>query len=172
MMSMKSEREYTAKNIESERRFVFYVDTAGAIHPICAYCLDRLLRGESDAALLAMAGRCIGFAVFHVERFTAPPRVISEHFPQLLLDDRGCVDQQRHYDTLQAEVDRLEANDYAMPETAELETAEPATTNPLDPTRWTPDPITHRRLIAALHRLRAPVWHSASPPHAHHQSAA
>jgi len=77
--------------IESDRRCAFFLHPAGAIHPMCANRLDRLLRGELDAALPTMAGRCIAFAVFHIERFTAPPRVISEYFPQLLLDDRGCL---------------------------------------------------------------------------------
>jgi len=50
MISVKSEREHTTKNIEFYRRYAFYLDPAGAIHPICAYRLDRLSRGEPDAS--------------------------------------------------------------------------------------------------------------------------
>ncbi|MEM9463490.1 MAG: hypothetical protein AAGF11_55630 [Myxococcota bacterium] len=96
-------------------------------------------------------------------------RIADETFHVLPLDAKGNVDAQQDYDALQADVDRLEANDYAPLESTEA--SEP--TEPLEPTdiadttesltSWAPDPFTHRRLIAALFDAHEQPWTSWWP---------
>lgn len=148
-------------HIHFDRRHAFYLDATGDIHPLCASRLDRRHRGEPDTTLPRMAGHVVRFALFHVERFTSPPRIVLEHYPMLPLDAHGRLDPRLHYAALQAEVDRLEATDYAVLESPVP--ADPATT-------WIPDPVTQRRLLAALRDLRRPAWRPAPPRH--RQSAA
>jgi hypothetical protein len=88
-----------------------------------------------------LASQRIRFAVLHLERFTSPPRVVLEHYPVLTLDANGNLDLELHQQQLQADVDRLEATDYAPIQEI---------TEPNDfATTWHPDPAIRRRLIAA-----------------------
>src|SRR5688572_23317618 len=125
-------------DIEFDRRHAFYFDTDGKIRPISPYRLDRLWRGEPDAAILELAGRRIRLAVLHIERFTSPPRVVIEYYPVLTFDSAGNIDLEHQYAQLQADVDRLEATRYSPTPTA----TEPHESE----TEWHPDAFTHRRL--------------------------
>ena len=75
--------------IEFDRRHVFYLDAEGNPHTFCPYRLDRLWRGEPDTTEPSLADHRIRFALFHVERFTSPPRVIVEHYPIIPFDAHG-----------------------------------------------------------------------------------
>lgn len=132
-------------SLEFDRRYAFYLDTAGTPQPISVAQLDRLHRGTPDAALPTMAGHRVRFAVFHVERFTSPPRIVVEYFPYLPLDAHGHLDQPHHSEALQADVDALEAPDETPPKSSD-----PATS-------WSPDALTRRRLLNALRDLRRPT---------------
>lgn len=132
-------------HLEFDRRHAFYLDHEGHIHPICPYRLDRLWQGDPTAAIPELATRRIRFALLHTERFTSPPRVVLEHYPVLTFDAHGNLDLDTQQAQLHAEVDRLEANDYA----------------PIAPaanTEWRPDPATRRLLLAAT---RTPARHPA-----------
>jgi hypothetical protein len=72
--------------------------------------------------------------------------VVVEHYPIIPFDAHGRIDLRAHQHQLQADVDRLEANDY-----------QPA------PTEWHPEPMTRRRLIAAT-RHPGRLIPSPSPP--------
>lgn len=128
--------------IEFDRRHAFYLDAEGTPHIFCPYRLDRLWRGEPEATEPQLANRLIRFAVFYIERFTSPPRVIVEHYSIIPSDAHGRIDLHAHDQQLQADVDYLESTDYAPTETAAT-------------TEWRPDPFTRRYLIAAT---RAPSW--------------
>lgn len=128
-------------SIEFDRRHAFYLDTDGQIRLFCAYRLDRLWRGEPDAAIPALAGQRVRFALLHIERFTSPPRVVVEPYPVLTFDAAGNIDLELQQQQLHTDVDHLEATDYA-PTPAPNEPSESETT-------WTPDSTTLRRRIAA-----------------------
>ncbi|MEM9459481.1 MAG: hypothetical protein AAGF11_35210 [Myxococcota bacterium] len=93
-------------------------------------------------------------------------RIADELFHVLPLDAEGNVDAQQDYDALQADVDRLEANDYASPESVEPTNTTDGTEPPEftgtteSPTSWVPIPFTHRRLIAALLDAHEQPWAS------------
>lgn len=129
-------------NIALDRRHVFYLDADDQPHAFPTHLFDRLWRGEPDAVMPASAGQRVRFAVFHVERFTSPPRIVLEHYPVLTLDDRGHVDVVVQQAGLQAEVDALETADYA-PKSKAATTDEPTTT-------WYPKPAIRRRLLDLL----------------------
>jgi hypothetical protein len=128
--------------IEFDRRYAFYFDHEGQAHPFSADHLDRLWRGEPDAAMPELAGLRVRFALLHIERFTTPPHVVLEHYPVLTFDAEGNLDVQAQYEQLQADVDRLEANDYQPIAPTTHESPEPSS-------EWRPDPATRRRLVAA-----------------------
>ncbi|MEM9463560.1 MAG: hypothetical protein AAGF11_56000 [Myxococcota bacterium] len=99
-------------------------------------------------------------------------RITDELFHVLSLDTEGNVDPQQNYDALQADVDRLEANDYTPPEPTDITgtanttepTEPPESTNTTEsPTSWVPDPFTHRHLIAALLDAHEQPWTSWWP---------
>ena len=126
---------------ESHDCHVLYPGADGHIHLMPQRCFARLQVGYSDAAPPQMAVPQLRFAIFHVVRLTALIRLADEMFSMLLLNADGNVDVSRDYDALQADVERLEATDYALlsfPDTLESLTS------------WSSDPFTHRRLIAAL----------------------
>jgi hypothetical protein len=68
-------------DIDFDRRHAFYFDTDGNIRPLSPYRLDRLWRGEPDAAMPELGGQRIRFAILHIERFTSPPRVPRSFCP-------------------------------------------------------------------------------------------
>lgn len=65
--------------IEFDRRHAFYFDAEGTPHIFCPYRLDRLWRGEPEATEPQLANQRIRFAIFHIERFSSPPRVVIEY---------------------------------------------------------------------------------------------
>lgn len=136
---------------ESHHRYVFCLDADDRIHPLPEHCFDRLQAGYPDAALPQLAGQRVRFAIFHVVRLTDPMRLVDEVFPMLPLDSEGNIDAPQHYEALQADVDRLKANDYVPLDPSD--TAE-------SPTSWSPAPFTHRRLIAALLDAHHEPWRS------------
>jgi hypothetical protein len=148
-------------SIEFDRRHAFYLDTDNRIRTFCAYRIDRLWRGEPDAAMPELANQRVRFAILHIERFTSPPRVALEYYPMLTFDADGNLDLDFQQQQLHAAVDQLEATDYA-----------PATTEPDESaTTWRPDPITRRRLIAATTPSYAPRRSEATPQPAGRTSA-
>jgi hypothetical protein len=129
-------------SIEFDRRHAFYLDTNNQIRSSCAYRLDRLWRGEPDAAMPELANQRVRFAVLHIERFTSPPRVVVEYYPVLTFDAVGNLDLELQQQQLHAEVDRLESTNYVpAPPSTEPHESEAAT--------WRPHAFTRRRLIAA-----------------------
>lgn len=143
--------------IEFDRRHAFYLDPEGNPHIFCPYRLDRLWRGEPDTTEPELANHRIRFALFHIERFTSPPRVVLEHYPIIPFDAHGRIDLLTHQQQLQADVDLLESTDYVPP-------------HPAPATEWRPDPFTRRYLIAAT---RAPSWRTLPAPRpVAHRSAA
>lgn len=104
-----------------------------------------------------LAGLRVRFASLHIERFTSPPRVVVEYYPMLTFDAAGNVDLDLQRQQLHAEVDHLEATDYA-PTPAPGEPSESETT-------WTPDSTIRRRLIAAT---RPSYVSRGSRPTPHH----
>ncbi|MEM9459376.1 MAG: hypothetical protein AAGF11_34675 [Myxococcota bacterium] len=159
---------------EFHHRYVFCLDADDRIHPIPAYQYDRLQAGYPDAAISQLAGQRVRFATFHVAHRSDPMRIADELFHVLPLDAEGNVDAQQDYDALQADVDRLEANDYELLEETEptdiTDTDTTGTVNNTEPTdtsesltSWVPDPFTHRRLIAALLDAHEQPWTSWWP---------
>ncbi|MEM9457538.1 MAG: hypothetical protein AAGF11_25385 [Myxococcota bacterium] len=147
---------------ESHNRHVFYLDADGHIHPTPEQRFARLQAGYPDAALPQMAAQRVRFAISHVVRLTDPMRLADETFSILSLDANGNIDVPQDYAALQADVDRLEATDYAplsSPDTPDT----PDTPGSL--TCWSPDPFTHRRLIAALLGAHYEPWRSWWPHH-------
>lgn len=132
-------------NIALDRRHAFYLDADGQPHSLPIHRFDRLWRGEPDVAVPAFAGQRVRFAVFHIERFTSPPRIVLEHYPMLTIDADGRVDVTSQLAELDAEVEHLEANDY-VPTPA----AAPNAHDDPNTTAWHPDDAIHRRLLAAL----------------------
>ncbi|MEM9463502.1 MAG: hypothetical protein AAGF11_55690 [Myxococcota bacterium] len=98
---------------EYHHRHVFYLDANGRIHSLPEAHFARLQAGEPDAALPGLAGQRVRFAVFRVVRLSDPMRIVDESFSVLPLDAQGNLDAPLDYDALQADVDRLEARDYA-----------------------------------------------------------
>ncbi|MEM9460112.1 MAG: hypothetical protein AAGF11_38405 [Myxococcota bacterium] len=141
---------------ESHNRHVFYLDADGHIHRIPEHRFARLQAGYPDAALPQMAAQRVRFAIFHVVRLTHPMRLAEETFFTLPFDADGGIDMPQDYAALQADVDRLEATDYAPLNS-------PDTSDSL--TSWSPDPFTHRRLIAALLDSYYEPWRSWWPHH-------
>ncbi|MEM9456949.1 MAG: hypothetical protein AAGF11_22410 [Myxococcota bacterium] len=136
---------------EFHHRHIFYLDADGCIHPIPAYRFDRLRAGYRDAALPQLPGQNVHFAIFHVAHRTDPMRMVDEIFHVLPLDTEGNIDARQDHDALQADVDRLEANDYAPSKPSDAAESR---------TSWVPDPFTHRRLIAALLDAHHQPWNS------------
>ncbi len=123
----------------------------------CPYRLDRLWRGEPDTTEPSLANHRIRFALFHIERFTSPPRVVLEHYPIIPFDAHGRIDIAAHQHQLATDVDLLESTNYTPP-------------HPASATEWRPDLFTRRYLIAAT---RAPSWLPAPVPRPRaHRSAA
>lgn len=79
-------------SIEFDRIHTFYLDANDQIHSLSSYRLDRLWRGEPDAAMPELANQRIRFVVLHIERFSKPPRVALEHYPVLTFDAAGNLD--------------------------------------------------------------------------------
>lgn len=151
--------------IEFDRRHTFSFDTDGQIRLFCAYRLDRLWRGEPDAVMPELASQRVRFAILHIERFSKPPRVIVEYYPMLTFDADGNLDLELQYAQLHADVDHLEAIDYAP-------TSEPSESE----STWTPESTTRRRLIAATKpsyasRGSQPTPHNGVPTTARGSSA-
>jgi hypothetical protein len=153
MLAIPFSMEITTMDIEFDRRHVFYFDTDGNIRLISPYRLDRLWRGEPDATMPELAGQRVRFAILHIERFSRPPLVIIEHYPVLTFDATGNLDLELQYAQLQADVDHLEATNYA-PMLAPVESE----------STWHPDPTTRRRLIAATKPIYTTRMTTSSRP--------
>ena len=145
-------------HLEFDHRFVFYFDPSGEPHLLPAHRFDHLMRGEPDATMPEFADRRIRFAVLHVERLTWPPKVVLDYYPMAHFDADGHVDEFLHWQQLQAEVDQLEAHDYAPDRIPGFTVAESSTS-------WQPDPFTRRKLLAAIADRRRGIGYGLPPAH-------